>query len=122
LGGSHPFTYIGQALGPFVLPCHLHCDFKDPEWKAKAADTPQCFGASTFRANIGAQMFMPPQFPRVEKNLNDVFASPAQFLAHHLKLSVPEAMVITNGPGFFESCLRREMSSPNLKTYEVPHE
>lgn len=112
LGGSHPFKYLGQAIGPFVLPCHMHCNFEDPQWREKSFETPQCFGALTFRANIGVQDFMPKQFPRVPKDTSTVFSSPAEFLAHHAKLSVREASVITSAPGFFESVLRREMMAP----------
>lgn len=112
LGGSHPYKYIGQAIGPFVLPCHMHCNFEDPQWREKSFETPQCFGASTFRANIGVQALMPTQFPRVPQDTSTVFASAAEFLAHHTKLSLREAVAITSAPGFFESVLRREMTAP----------
>lgn len=88
LGGSSPETYLGQAAGPFVLPCHLHCDFDDPDWKAKTVDTPQCAGAAIYRANIGMAQYLPPQIHRLAPNVDAVFARSVEFLAHHKKVSL----------------------------------
>lgn len=82
LGGSNPAAYIGQAHGPFALPCHKHCDFSDPGWRSKALDTPQCAGAAVFRTHIGAADHMPAAMPRMPANAT-VFASEAEFIAHH---------------------------------------
>ena len=87
LGGSHPFVYLGQAAGPFVLPCHKHCDFADPDWKAKAINTPQCAGAAIFRANIGVADLLPEQIHKMSPNHETVFSSPEEFLMHHAGVS-----------------------------------
>jgi len=91
LGGSPPEVYIGQAAGHYVLPCHKHCDFSDPNWRVKAIDTPQCAGAAIFRANIGIDGYMPSKIHRLPANPVDVFATSAEFLAYHRCISLGEA-------------------------------
>lgn len=88
LGGSPPETYLGQAAGPFILPCHLHCDFDDPDWKAKTVDTPQCAGAAIYRANVGMAQYLPPQVHRLNPDVDTVFATSVEFLAHHKGISL----------------------------------
>lgn len=87
LGGSPVETYIGQAVGPFMLPCHKTCDFDDPEWKDKVGQTPQCAGAAIYRANIGVADLMPPGIARLPPDRANVFASHEEFIAHHLQVS-----------------------------------
>lgn len=91
LGGSSPETYLGQAAGPFVLPCHLHCDFEDPDWKAKSINTPQCAGAAIYRANIGVAWGLPDAIHHLAPNVEAVFATPEEFLAHHKSITLLEA-------------------------------
>lgn len=93
LGGSPPETYIGQAAGPFVLPCHHQCDFDDPQWKDKLGETPQCAGAAIFRSNIRVSKRMPASIYTLAQNHVDVFATSAEFLAHHKKIRVSDAVV-----------------------------
>ena len=92
LGGSPVETYIGQALGPFSVPCHLQTDFRDPEWKDKAWDVQQCGGLAVFRTNIGIADRMPDALPCLPAS-SDVFATMAEFVAHHLQipLATPSA-------------------------------
>lgn len=88
LGGSPVETFIGQAFGGFWIPCHEQIDYSDPGWRTKF-DTPQCAGTAIYRANC---------HPADRANLilvlpssDTVFSSPAQFMAHHLRISVEEA-------------------------------
>lgn len=83
LGGSTPEVYIGQTHAPFVLPCHCACNFDDPDWKNKAMSTPQCAGAAIFRANVGMADSMPKAIHKLPADPDKVFATPAEFLAHH---------------------------------------
>lgn len=92
LGGSPPEAFIGQVQGPFVLPCHRHCDFDDPEWKAKAGQVAQCAGAAIFRTHIGVAAQMPAAIPVLPANAQ-VFADEYEFLAHHTGLD-PEYMKV----------------------------
>lgn len=94
LGGSPVNTYIGQAYGPFVIPCHKHCDFTDPDWKQKTIDTPQCAGVAIFRANIGVSPYLPAMIHTLAPNHDAVFSSPAEFMAHHMALPLEYAQHI----------------------------
>lgn len=94
LGGSSPGKYVGQSIGPFVLPCHLHCDFDDPEWKGKIIDTQQCRGAAIFRANIGIAESLPPILMRQPADREVVFADHAEFVAHHTGGTVANARAV----------------------------
>ena len=91
LGGSPPETFIGQAFGAYVLPCHNACDFGDPDWKAKAIDTPQCAGAAIFRANVGIGKFLPPVLHKLPSDPGLVFNTAAEFLAHHREIPIENA-------------------------------
>lgn len=86
LGGSAPQVYIGQAQGPFLVPCHKACDFDDPEWREKSFDTPQCAGMAVFRANIGVADQMPDMLSKLPADKVNVFADEAEFLAHHAEV------------------------------------
>lgn len=89
LGGSPPETFIGQAHGPFLLPCHKHCDFDDPDWKSKVNETPQCAGAAMYReAN---QIPLPPSIAKLEP-VEGLLENPVQFYAHHKQITCGEAM------------------------------
>lgn len=90
LGGTRPEAYVGQAAGPFTLPCHKHCDFDDPDWKAKAALTPQCAGAAIYRTHTGVADKMPEGIPVMPANPG-VFSSAAEFVAHHSGMPLAEA-------------------------------
>lgn len=88
LGGSPAETFIGQAHGEFWLPCHLHSEYEDPNWKSDTSK-PQCAGAATYRANVakrsrGGLLELPA-------NRDVVFASPAEFLAHHKGITLAQA-------------------------------
>lgn len=114
LGGSSPFKYIGQIIGPFVLPCHMHCDFNDPQWREKSADTPQCRGAAEMRANIGVQDLLPVQFQRVPTNHEGVFSTLPEFLAHHGKMPLEQARAMLSSPGVLASLLKAEMGNQRV--------
>lgn len=88
LGGSPPETYIGQAFGPFILPCHMACNFNDPDWKQKANTTPQCAGAAAFRANIGVRL---PGRIHTQPKSDKVFAGPVEFYMHHKQIGRKQA-------------------------------
>lgn len=89
LGGSPAHTFIGQVNGPFYIPCHSTIDYSDPEWnKSKAMAVPHCAGAAIFRANTGT-----PEVAgvKIDADKETVFASHAEFLAHHEGITVREA-------------------------------
>lgn len=90
LGGSPPETYVGQAHGPFFLPCHSTHDHTKLEARLNRDNT-QCAGAAIFRANIGRDTLMPDKLLHLPADTKDVFASHAELLAFHLGISLEEA-------------------------------
>lgn len=92
LGGSSPLVYIGQAAGPYILPCHKHVDFEDPDWKAKCIQTPQCAGAAIFRANTRQDRRLPEAIHRLPQDHVTVFSTSAEFLSHHLGVPLGDAV------------------------------
>lgn len=84
LGGGTIERFVGQAAGPFYIPCHMHIPYTTPGWTAHAIELPHCIGALNFRANTGLdQRFAPTlPLPRGEKDPR-IFASCADFARHH---------------------------------------
>lgn len=111
-------TYIGQAAGPFVLPCHKHCDFSDPNWKAKVINTPQCAGAAIFRANIGIADSLPEAIHRLPQNHKAVFSTSAEFLAHHARMSLSQAVIMLKITTPYE-LMRHQMSKREVINFSV---
>ena len=93
LGGSSVETYVGQANGPFFLPCHESTDYDDPNWKKDTAK-PQCRGAAQFRANVGRE-FSNELLQTEERDDSEVFGSYPEFIAHHLKESLCNAVIMS---------------------------
>ncbi len=124
LGGSTPETFIGQAFGPFVLPCHQHCDFSNPDWKLDTAATPQCAGAAHFRANVGVRL--PDAIYALPPDAVRVFASAEEFLAHHAQCSVEHAgdlLALTTPHELMLVQLARSLTKPphrSMKTVTFP--
>lgn len=70
LGGASVETYIGQARGPFWLPCH-----SDKNYAGKQSNpdlVTQCRGAAIFRANIGVAKQLPEPLLRLNSDLKDL--------------------------------------------------
>jgi hypothetical protein len=115
LGGSPTETYIGQIHGPFMLPCHMHCNFDDPFWKDKVIETPQCIGAAIFRTHVNV---VPLPKPIIVLPASDiVFKDEAEFIAHHDKCSrrVAEAFLQAYPP---KRLLIHQLMKPEVRTYK----
>jgi len=93
LGGSAPEVYIGQVYGPFLLPCHKHVDFSDPQWKQKVMGTPQCAGAAMFRKAQGLDQYLPEAIHTLEPE-GPVLSDPAAFYAHHKQITKAGAIEV----------------------------
>lgn len=94
LGGSPVGTYVGQTEAGFLIYCHECLDYDDPDWKEKASKPGamnQCAGAAIFRSNIERPK---PAILTLPKDTEKVFASHAEFVAHHAKLSLAEAELL----------------------------
>lgn len=94
LGGSPVETYIGQAFGPFQIPCHKACNFSDPNCKQASMQVQQCAGVAVFRSNLGIAHIMPDGLHSLPADKVTVFSDPAEFIAHHLQISRYEALII----------------------------
>lgn len=117
LGGSTPDVYIGQAYGPFILPCHMACDFSDPDWKSKVNTTAQCAGAASFRASVGVAEALPDALHKLEPH-PDVFKTPGEFVAHHCKVGIAAAnMVLALSPP--STLMRRQLARQTNKIFPV---
>ena len=88
LGGSPASKFIGQVFGPFWLPCHCSPGYEGNRSNPKHS---QCAGAAIFRANIGRAELLPPQLHKLPADAELVFASAAEFLAHHAGVTVEDA-------------------------------
>lgn len=90
LGGSPVETFIGQAFGAFLIPCHECIDYTDPDWKTNCVKVSQCAGTAIYRSNCHPAE-RPASLLVLPEDTNMVFASPAEFMAHHLGISEEEA-------------------------------
>ena len=95
LGGSHPFTYVGQMELGYWLPCHSAYDPNVPPKLQNVRSTAQCAGAATFRSNAGIGQGVNGRANlRLPENKEDVFASYAEFVAHHMGIPLTEAEMV----------------------------
>lgn len=88
LRGVDVRRFIGQAIGPFLLPCHGYADRKG--WSLDPSK-PQCAGAAMYRDLVGVAHKMPPALSREKGDPELVFANAVEFLAHHENMTLDEA-------------------------------
>jgi len=93
-GGSDPEVYLGQARGPFWLPCHKDSEYQDKN--SSPGKVQQCAGAAMFRAHTNRAELMPTQILHLEGNHEIVFASEAEFYAHYTGLPIESCEEILN--------------------------
>ena len=90
LGNSRPEVYIGQAEGPFWLPCHMEKGYRGKD--TGYHEVGQCRGAAIYRANLGISDRMPQQLLKLDKNTEDVFEDHAEFLMFYRGWSRQQAV------------------------------
>lgn len=124
LGGSSPFTYVGQAFAAFWLPCHSHMNYTDPVERNDRAK-PQCAGAAIYRANTGVAPRIAGVTDQDGLTLHAlpadttlVFATPAEFLSHHcgVPLGLAEMGLLMCPP---EVLLREELLTLKRKQQDA---
>lgn len=111
LGGSPPEVYVGQAVGPFWLPCH-----ESKDYAGKASDVNEvreCAGAAIFRANIGRKV-LPSGLLLLPADKEICFATLAEFYAHHAGLSVEDAELLLTDERVAELA-RKELNDANVR-------
>lgn len=80
--GDNGEAFIGQAVTSSLLPCHM----MDAEGQGMAhvhTGQDQCAGAAKFRANLGVAPHLSDALGKLEGDTVNVFATPAELLAHH---------------------------------------
>jgi len=116
---STPEQFIGQAFGPFMLPCHLQPGFdedcRDPELK-------HCRGAASFRASLkrGGKLPRLPEFiPVGPEDAGKFFGTPEEFMAHHLSVKIEDAAYLLRRmpPAYWTMV---EMSKAGAKVIKRP--
>ncbi len=121
-GNPDPSVYVGQAYGPFWLPCHRAAGFTEDGRCNVAADIPQCAGAAAFRANVGVADLLPPAMLRLPPDHVNVFSDGAELIAHHLQIPLEEArLFLKNHPP--EKLMRWQLAvargEPRAKVWAV---
>ena len=82
--GQNGERFIGQSIGPFMLPCHMRKEFAEFGPRFLLGDSlPPCAGAAKYRANLGISHLLPPQLGTMAADFEEVFGSHAELLAHH---------------------------------------
>lgn len=111
LGGSPTEVFVGQIHAPFIIPCHCHIDYSDPDWKTNSVtNAPHCAGARIFRANLGIKT-LPESLAGLPQDTDKVFASVKEFVSHH------------NGTAQHPSvaqCVASEMTRAGVKIHLIP--
>jgi hypothetical protein len=113
---GNPLRYIGQAVGPFRMPCH-----SDPDYQGQGDANPelaQCAGFAILRANIGVDKKMPPPIHKLPADKEVAFASLAEFLAHRTGGTVEEAEAFlkVHTP---EQLFQIELRQPGAKFFPI---
>ena len=120
LGGSAPEVYIGQAQAGMWIPCHSTYEEGVHPKLQSHFKTRQCAGCAIYRSNCGiTSPFAPVE--NLPADTEKVFASHAEFLAHHRGISVESAeMILSIVPPKLLAI--RELSSASCQLRLVPAE
>lgn len=92
-GGSHPFVYLGQARGPFWLPCHMDREYSEQN-KWNTANIKQCAGAAIFRENCGKTRRMPTQLLDLPADHELVFSNEGEFYSYYSEMPLHDAHIL----------------------------
>lgn len=114
-----PIVLIGQAWGPFALPCHCDAEYKGAHECDNVGEISQCAGGAIFRSNVGRAGMMPVALHVLPADTTLVFASPAELLAKFEGVTVEEAqMLLTLVPP--EQLMAKEMADARAKFFHAP--
>ena len=113
-GGSHPAVYLGQARGPFWLPCHA-----DKNYDSKNSDpatVKQCAGAAIFRANCQTETKLKGLL-KLPADKERVFSNEAEFMDYYLEIGIEEAKSVLT-PRALDMLLRIELNDAKAKHFK----
>ena len=115
-GGSDVSIYIGQAQGPFWLPCHLEKGYHGVN--SNTGEVNQCAGAAIFRANVAHLLGrkLPESLMFLESNTELVFSDFYELYSHYKKVSIDEAKEILT-PKELQKLLIEELEKVTKKQY-----
>lgn len=115
----NPLVLIGQAQGPFALPCHNDKEYLGAHQCDNLHEVSQCAGSAIFRANMGLADRLPEALHKLPPNTELVFASYAELLAHFagVPLETAEEFLKANPP---EQFLAKVLSDPRVKVMATP--
>jgi hypothetical protein len=82
LGASNPEEFLATTLADAEMPCHMTVDYEDPYWEDELDMAQFCAGALIFFRNI-CKVSRDRSRPLLPADKENVFATPAEFLAHH---------------------------------------
>ncbi len=111
----NPLRLIGQARGPFMLPCH-----EEPNYMAERQGTTyqlaQCAGGAIYRSNTGIADMFPAAFHILPEDKDKVYGTPAELYAGYTGCSATEADgVLKATPP--EVLLQAEMDRQEVRVY-----
>lgn len=109
-GKVDPFRLMGQAFGPFMLPCHMDHGYTPGDANPEVIP---CIGAAIFRANVGFADRLPDIIAKAPADKDAVFATPEEF-ALHVGFPPFEANVFNNR-AFLRELTDRESADPNVQ-------
>lgn len=110
-----PLRLVGQAEGPFLLPCHQEPQYEE-ERQGRIYEKAQCAGAAIYRANRGIGGLFPKSFHILDANADKVFTTPAELVAAYKKIPLAEAeAILAEHPP--EELLQRELARNQVRVY-----
>lgn len=107
LRGNDPGRFLGQAVGPFVMPCHQAADRVC--WRENFTG-PECAGAAMFRDLLGVAERLPVELRRMTGDPLVVFSDPVEYVAYHRACTMQEAWEHIRAAGGFRGLLLRELA------------
>lgn len=97
LGASTPVEFVQQSEAEVQMPCHLHVNYEDDNWREEALKAPQCAGRAVHFANRCKR----PQNPKLitmPADRQNVFGNPQDFITHHTPPGQPVPQIQLIGP------------------------
>lgn len=116
----NPLVLIGQAQGPFLLPCHQDPEYLGAHRVDNLKEISQCAGAAIYRANLGIAERLPAALHALAANTELVFASPEELLAHFAGATVEEAKQFLANCGGADELLRKALHDAGNKGFLTP--
>lgn len=90
LGASTPVEFLQQSEAEIHMPCHLHVDYEQDNWREQADSAPPCAGRAIHFANRCKQSKTVEKVERSE----EVFTNPQEFIDHHSFGKGPKIMLV----------------------------